>query len=97
MTPKIGTVKFYDSNPRVGYGFVAGDDGKDYFVHPRCLVGGVIPHKGDRVSFVAGPAVQGRSPEAREVEVIAKGPAFISNDPVRRAVRGFVGAASARR
>ena len=31
-----GTVKFF--NPKKGYGFITGEDGKDYFVHITALV-----------------------------------------------------------
>ncbi len=44
-----GTVKFFDETK--GYGFIASDDGKDYFVHLSGLNDGVSINEGDSVSF----------------------------------------------
>ncbi|HHQ44977.1 MAG TPA: cold shock domain-containing protein [Candidatus Altiarchaeales archaeon] len=44
-----GTVKFF--NRSKGFGFINGDDGKDYFVHESGLEGGVKIDEGDRVTF----------------------------------------------
>ena len=44
-----GTVKFY--NESKGYGFITGEDGKDYFVHSTGLVGGQSLAKDDQVTF----------------------------------------------
>ena len=44
-----GTVKFF--NNMKGFGFIAGEDGKDYFVHQTELVEGVTLHENDAVSF----------------------------------------------
>ena len=44
-----GTVKFFDTTK--GYGFIAADDGKDYFVHMSGLEEGAEIAEGDSVSF----------------------------------------------
>ena len=44
-----GTVKFF--NEGKGYGFVAGDDGKEYFVHQTSLPEGVVLNEGDSITF----------------------------------------------
>jgi CspA family cold shock protein len=61
-----GTVKFFDAMKN--FGFIAGDDGKDYFVHVSGLKEGTVIGDGDRVSF---EIVQGdRGPKAENVEKI---------------------------
>jgi cold shock CspA family protein len=80
-----GIVTWYDPNPRVGYGFIKADNtGTSFFVHPKCLIG-EIPRKGDLVSFVAFPGMQGRSPETRQVEVTERVAFSSGNDARRRA------------
>lgn len=44
-----GTVKFY--NPRKGFGFIIGEDGKEYFVHMSGLQEGVKLFDNDKVEF----------------------------------------------
>ncbi len=44
-----GTVKFYNQNK--GFGFIRGDDGKEYYVHENGLKEGVTIDADDRVSF----------------------------------------------
>jgi CspA family cold shock protein len=44
-----GTVKFF--NERKGFGFIAGEDGKEYFVHQTGLQEGVTLHENDAVEF----------------------------------------------
>ena len=44
-----GTVKFF--NEGKGFGFVAGEDGKEYFVHQTGLAEGVRLQEGDAVTF----------------------------------------------
>ena len=44
-----GTVKFF--NMRKNFGFITGDDGKDYFVHTSGLTEGTSLNEGDKVSF----------------------------------------------
>ncbi|MFH2034684.1 MAG: cold shock domain-containing protein [Candidatus Margulisiibacteriota bacterium] len=59
-----GTVKFY--NEMKQFGFIAGDDGKEYFVHASGIKPGNSIGEGDRVKF---DVTQGdRGPKAENVE-----------------------------
>ena len=44
-----GTVKFY--NAMKGFGFISGEDGKEYFVHRSGLKEGMLIKEGDAVTF----------------------------------------------
>ncbi|MBN2567705.1 cold shock domain-containing protein [Candidatus Woesearchaeota archaeon] len=44
-----GTVKWY--NPAKGYGFIVGDDKKEYFVHHSQLPEGAVPQQDESVTF----------------------------------------------
>ena len=44
-----GTVKWY--NDMKGFGFLAGEDGKEVFVHKSSLEEGVTLHDNDSVTF----------------------------------------------
>lgn len=44
-----GTVKFF--NRTKNFGFISGEDGKDYFVHATGLKPGVSLNENDAVSF----------------------------------------------
>ena len=44
-----GTVKFF--NRSKGFGFIAGEDGKEYFVHQSALAEGVMLNDNDAVDF----------------------------------------------
>lgn len=44
-----GTVKFF--NAMKGFGFIAGDDGNEYFVHQTALAEGVTLQENDAVTF----------------------------------------------
>ena len=44
-----GTVKFF--NRMKGFGFIAGEDGKEYFVHQSALAEGVSLNDNDSVEF----------------------------------------------
>jgi len=44
-----GTVKFF--NEMKGFGFIAGEDGKEYFVHTSGLKEGVTLNENDAVTF----------------------------------------------
>jgi CspA family cold shock protein len=61
-----GTVKFY--NEMKNFGFIAGDDGKEYFVHVSGIKDGTRLREGDKVRF---EVVEGdRGPKAEQVEKI---------------------------
>jgi cold shock protein len=58
-----GKVKFF--NNMKGFGFIAGEDGKEYFVHKSGLTEGTIINENDEVTF---EVVQGdRGPKADKV------------------------------
>ena len=58
-----GTVKFF--NESKGFGFIAGEDGKEYFVHQTGIAEGVVLRENDAVTF---DVVQGdRGPKAENV------------------------------
>lgn len=44
-----GTVKFFDERKR--FGFITGEDGKDYFVHITSVEPGVALREEDSVTF----------------------------------------------
>ena len=44
-----GTIKFFDE--RKGFGFIAGEDGKEYFVHQSALEEGMTLNENDSVEF----------------------------------------------
>ena len=44
-----GTVKFFNASK--GFGFIAAEDGKEYFVHQTALGEGVTIGENDAVSF----------------------------------------------
>ena len=44
-----GTVKFFNTSK--GFGFIAGEDGKEYFVHKTGLNEGVTLNDNDSVTF----------------------------------------------
>jgi CspA family cold shock protein len=61
-----GTVKFF--NEMKHFGFIAGDDGKEYFVHASGVKEGTSLREGDKVKF---EVVQGdRGPKAEQVEKV---------------------------
>jgi CspA family cold shock protein len=64
-----GKVKFY--NMKKGFGFIQGDDGKDYFVHHTGLKNGVFLKNDDIVSFEATQNDRGLA--AKDVNLIKKG------------------------
>ena len=63
-----GTVKFF--NRKKGFGFISGEDGKDYFVHFTALPRGAYLHDNDKVSF---NGVEGdRGLKAENVQILQK-------------------------
>lgn len=66
-----GTVKFF--NDMKNFGFIAGEDGKEYFVHGSGLAEGTTLAEGDKVSF---EVVEGdRGPKADKVQKSSEGDA----------------------
>ena len=63
-----GTVKFFNQNK--GFGFITGDDGKEYYVHKSGLKEGIAIEANDRVSFKAAQGDKG--PKAEDVEKISQ-------------------------
>ena len=63
-----GTVKFF--NRRKGFGFVSGEDEKDYFVHFTALKQGTFLRDNDKVSFDAEEGEKG--PKAINVTLLEK-------------------------
>jgi CspA family cold shock protein len=61
-----GKVKFFNQNK--SYGFISGDDGKDYFVHSSGIAEGIYIKDGDKVSFEVVDGEKG--PKAEKVEII---------------------------
>ena len=59
-----GTVKFFNSSKK--FGFITGEDGKDYFVHETGLKEGVTLHDNDSVTFDVAQGDKG--PKAVNVE-----------------------------
>ena len=59
-----GKVKFY--NRTKGFGFVAGEDGTEYFMHKTAIKDGYVPDEDDQVTFEAGESDKG--PRASEVK-----------------------------
>lgn len=63
-----GTVKWF--NTQKGYGFIAGDDGKEYFVHHSQLAEGTSIRDNDKVSF--DPAEGDRGLQAKNIALVQK-------------------------
>lgn len=61
-----GTVKFF--NQMKGFGFIAGEDGKEYFVHKSALEEGVNLRENDAVEFDLEQGDKG--PKAVNVKLI---------------------------
>lgn len=71
-----GTVKFF--NIQKGFGFIAGEDGNEYFVHKSGLAEGMTLNDNDSVEF---EVTQGdRGPKAVNVSKSGSGSASKSDD-----------------
>ena len=64
-----GTVKWFSRDN--GYGFISGEDGKDYFVHHTALARGTFIRDDDLVSFDAVETERGI--QAQNVTLLKKG------------------------
>lgn len=63
-----GKVKFF--NKIKGFGFIIGDDGREFFVHHSAIAQGVFLRENDTVSF--DPAEGDRGPQAKNVQLVKK-------------------------
>ncbi|MFC1741644.1 cold-shock protein [Nanoarchaeota archaeon] len=64
-----GTVKWF--NNQKAFGFITGEDGKDYFVHKNALAQGTFIRENDKVAF--DPADGERGLQAQNVQLLQKG------------------------
>ena len=64
-----GTVKWFNKNK--GFGFIQGEDGKDYFIHHTALGQGSFIREGDKVSFE--PVETEKGIQAQNVALLQKG------------------------
>ena len=76
-----GTVKFF--NRKKGFGFITGDDGKDYFVHVSALAEGTFLRDNDRVSFDSAEGDKGS--KAENVQLLEKGSEREGEEPAEEA------------
>ena len=70
-----GQVKWF--NLKKGYGFITGEDGKDYFFHYSVMPQGVLLKEGDSVNFEASNTDKGL-----QAKDITKGDASAIEEPI---------------
>lgn len=63
-----GTVKWF--NRIKGFGFIQGEDGKDYFVHHSAVQEGAFLREGDKVTFELTKTDKGM--QAKDVKLVQK-------------------------
>lgn len=63
---KVGSVIWY--NEKKAFGFIAGEDGKEYFVHASAIEKGITLRDGDRVAFLV--CAGSRGPKAVSTRLI---------------------------
>lgn len=75
-----GTVKFF--NRKKGFGFINGEDGKDYFVHFTGLAQGTFLRDNDKVSFE--PVEGDKGLKAEKVTLLQKASEMGEASPERK-------------
>ena len=73
-----GTVKWF--NRKKGYGFISGEDEKEYFVHYSAVAQGTFLRDNDRVAFE--PADGERGLQAQNVTLLQKGSEIAQQEQV---------------
>jgi CspA family cold shock protein len=68
---KIEDFWYHIFNEMKGFGFIAGEDGKEYFVHQTALQEGTVLHENDAVTFDVEEGDRG--PKAVNVSLEASG------------------------
>jgi CspA family cold shock protein len=74
-----GKVKFY--NRTKVFGFVAGEDGTEYFMHSTAIEDGYVPDEDDEVTFEAGSSDKGpRASDVKQKQGEAEGLAALDEE-----------------